>query len=77
MILDKAYLQEFKDRLIAEEKVDFEANLAIYEAMWQEAVELGVLPSKDPCDGLENAVRISSILNRIPEHKNLRELLEG
>ncbi len=32
--------------------------------MWQEAVDLGVLPLKDPLEGIEVDIRIAKILNQ-------------
>jgi hypothetical protein len=66
MIRNKEYLEAFEDRLIAEEEIDFARNMEIYEAMYREAVESGIFPLKDPLDGIEVAVRISKILNRLP-----------
>jgi len=66
MIRNKEYLEAFENRLIAEEKIDFARNMEIYEAMYREAVELGIFPLKDPLEGIEAAVRISKILNRLP-----------
>jgi hypothetical protein len=33
--------------------------------MWKEGVQLGVLPMKDPLDGIEVDIRIASILNHV------------
>jgi len=76
MIKNSAYLEEFKRQLIREEKNDFATNLKIYEAMWNEAVALGVLPLKNPYEGIEDALRISRIMNRLPEDNYPPELLE-
>jgi hypothetical protein len=66
MIRDKEYFMEFEKKLLEEGKTDFARNLEIYEAMWLEAVELGILPLKDPYDGLEVDIRLAKILNRQP-----------
>ncbi len=57
-------LEAFEAQLLVEEKVDFERNLRLYEAMWEEAVALGVFPLSNPYDGLEDDIRLASILNR-------------
>jgi len=66
MIKDREYLEAFEKQLLIDETVDFTRNLEIYEAMWQEAVELGILPLKDPFDGVEDDIYLAKILNRLP-----------
>ncbi len=46
--------------------MDYYKNLEIYEAMWQEAVDLGIFPLKNMYDGLENDIRVAAILNGMP-----------
>lgn len=67
MIKNKEYLEAFENRLAAEEKVDFFKNLQIYEALWRQAVTLGIFPLKDPYDGVEDDIRLARILNRLPQ----------
>lgn len=67
MIKNREYLEAFEDQLLVEEKVDFFKNLEIYEALWQQAVTLGVFPLKDPYDGVEDDVHLAKILSRLPQ----------
>ncbi len=67
MIENKAYLEEFERQVAVEEKVDYARNLRIYEAMYEEAVALGIFPLSDPFDGVEDDIRLAAILNRIPK----------
>lgn len=67
MIKNKKYLEAFENQLAAEEKVDFKKNLEIYEALWHEAVTLGVFPLKDPYDGVEDDIHLAKILSRLPQ----------
>lgn len=67
MIKNKEYLEAFENRLTAEEKVDFFKNLEIYEALWHQAVQLGILPLKDPYDGVDDDIRLARILKRLPQ----------
>ncbi|GAG97925.1 unnamed protein product [marine sediment metagenome] len=46
-----------------EEKLSFSEALAIFEAMWKEGMTLGVIPPKDPLEGIETDIRIARILN--------------
>ncbi len=66
MIKDKRYLTLFERQLISDEAVDFYKNLEIYEAMWLEAVELGIFPLKDPLDGVEDDIHLARVLNQQP-----------
>ena len=63
MINDAGALKRFEDSLIRERKLSYPQSLRLFEAMWQEGVALGVLPSKDPLEGIEVDMRISRIVN--------------
>ena len=55
----------FERELTRREKPDLKRNLKIVEALFQEAVELGVLPLKDPLEGLEVDIRIAKVINSV------------
>ena len=63
MIKDAEFLAEFEDELLKKERFDYTAGLRILEAMWDEAKALGVVPFKDPLEGIEVDIRIARILN--------------
>ena len=63
MIKDPGALKRFEDSLIRGEKLSYPQALRLFEAMWQEGVALGVLPPKDPLEGIEVDMRISRIVN--------------
>jgi hypothetical protein len=65
MIKDAKLLSEFNDELLRKEKLDYAAALRIFEAMWEEGRKLGVLPLKDPLEGIEVDIRIARILNHV------------
>ena len=46
-------LAEFNDALLKKERLDYASALRILEAMWEEGRNLGVLPLKDPLEGIE------------------------
>jgi len=48
-----------------EGKAGLPERLRIFEAMWKEAMLLGVLPLKDPLEGIEVDIRIARILNDV------------
>ncbi len=58
-------LAEFNDELIRKERLDYAAALRIFEAMWDEGRKLGVLPLKDPLEGIDVDIRIARILNHV------------
>jgi hypothetical protein len=65
VIKDAVYFEKFNQRELKKEKVDYLSALRIFEGMWKEAMSLGVLPSKDPFEGIEVDIRIARILNHV------------
>jgi hypothetical protein len=65
MIKNAKLLAEFHDQLLRKEKLDYAAALRIFEGMWEEARQLGVLPLKDPLEGIEVDIRVARILNHV------------
>ncbi len=65
MITNPEKLRRLDEERIRQEKSDYETNLRVFEALWQEAVALGVLPLKDPMEGIEVDIRIARILNHV------------
>jgi hypothetical protein len=55
----------FERELIRREKPDLIRNLKLVEALFQEAVDLGVFPLKDPLEGLEVDIRIAKVINSV------------
>ena len=65
MVKDAKLLAEFNDDFLRKEGLDYAASLRILDAMWDEARKLGVLPLKDPLEGIEVDIRIAEILNHV------------
>ncbi len=63
LIKNSEVLEQFEREIIKKEKLSFEQALALFEAMWQEGVDLGVLPPKNTLEGIEVDIRIARILN--------------
>ncbi|MFA5866550.1 MAG: hypothetical protein WC891_01095 [Actinomycetota bacterium] len=63
MIKNPHAWNQFEDRLYAKEAPDYQKGLTIFEALWDEAVALGVLPLRDPLAGLETDIALANILN--------------
>lgn len=65
MVRDPEKLERFERELIAGVKPDYAQNLRIAEALYEEAVHLGVWPPKDPLEGIETSIRIARIVNSV------------
>lgn len=63
MIKNPLAWSQFKDSQSAKEPPDYLKGLTIFEALWAEAVALGVLPLRDPLAGLETDIALAGILN--------------
>jgi hypothetical protein len=57
--LDKAILRR--------EKSDYTKNIRIIEALYKEAIFLGVFPPADPCSGLDIDIKIARVINSVSE----------
>lgn len=53
----------WENEWIRAQPLDYWHNLAIFEALYEEAVALGVLPPDDPMEGLEEKIRLARDLN--------------
>jgi transcriptional regulator with XRE-family HTH domain len=63
--LKRSGLLEFEFDFLRREKVDRVRNFHIVEALYNEAVTLGILPLKNPLDGIEVDLKIAKVLNRV------------
>lgn len=64
MIKNKEVLKKFEDRFMREEKIlPFTQAIRLFTDMWNEGVKLGVLPLKNPSEGIEVDIRIAKVLN--------------
>ncbi|OGL41621.1 MAG: hypothetical protein A2043_07670 [Candidatus Schekmanbacteria bacterium GWA2_38_9] len=65
MIKNHKKLQEFERKLLKKEKVDIMQNFRIVEALYKEAVALGIFPLKNPLEGLEIDIKIAKVVNSV------------
>ena len=65
MIKNTEKLQKFEDELTRKEKTDIRQNFRLVEAMYEEAVSLGVFPLKNPLDGIEVDIKIAKVINSV------------
>lgn len=63
MIKPTSKLDNFYRQLIKEEKISYKKALSIFEAMYREAVSLGIINSENILEGLEVDLRIAKAIN--------------
>jgi hypothetical protein len=63
MVKNPKLLEKFNCEQIKKEKLSYLSALKIFEALWKEGVSLGVLPLKDPMEGIEVDIKIAKVLN--------------
>lgn len=61
----KKEFRKFERELLKKEKVDIMRNFKILEALYQEAVSLGIIPLKNLLDGLEVNIKIAKVINSV------------
>ena len=64
MIKNKHILEEFDKQFILDKgRLSHGKALKLFEAMWIEAKNMGVVPLKDPMEGIDVDIRVARILN--------------
>ncbi|MGQ9647343.1 MAG: hypothetical protein ACUVWO_12495 [Thermodesulfobacteriota bacterium] len=64
MIMNHEFLK-FESEFLKKERVDIEKNFSLVGALHHEAVTLGVLPPKNPLDGIEVDLKIAKVVNSV------------
>ena len=57
--------QNFEVEFVKREKVDIKKNFHIMDALYNEAVTLGIIPLKNPLNGIEVDLRIAKVVNSV------------
>ena len=64
MIKNVEILRKFEDDLIRNEALlSRDHALKLLTSMWEEGVQIGVLPPDDPLEGVDTDIRVARILN--------------
>jgi len=63
MIRNVHLMEELNKSQIRALRPDYFRNLRLFEALYREAKALGVLPLKNPLEGIEKDIRLARILN--------------
>lgn len=77
MIANPKEFQKFEKDLGRKSKTDVAKNFRIVEALYREAVALGVFPLKNRLEGLEIDIKIARMVNgilKVPNKKVKRKL---
>ena len=67
MIKNNRVWREFERGLVRAEKPDLRRNFMIVEALYKEAIGLGVLPTVDPLEGIEVKIRLAKAFHALPK----------
>ena len=65
MVKDKAALERFELDHMRRTPPDYRQNLAIVEALAEEARSLGTFRREDPLEGIETVIRVARTVNGI------------
>jgi len=57
--------QTFEIEFLRNEKLDLKKKFKILEALYKEAVALGVFPLRDSLEGLDVDIRIAKVVNSV------------
>jgi hypothetical protein len=57
--------QKFEIEFVRRAKVDIMRNFHIVDALYNEAVALGIIPLKNPLDGIEVDLKIAKVVNSV------------
>lgn len=64
MIKNPEILKKFEEDFIRDKgRLSYSQSLQIFTDMWNEGVRLGVLPLKNPLEGIEVDIKVAKILN--------------
>ncbi|UCG42950.1 MAG: hypothetical protein JSU73_14015 [candidate division WOR-3 bacterium] len=65
MVRNPAALERFELDLLRRSPPDFRQNLAIVEALAEEAGSLGTFHRQDPLEGIETVIRVARAVNSV------------
>ena len=63
MIKNVHLIEDLEKEFISKDKLSYKQYVRMFESLWQEGLNLGILPPKDPLEGIEVDLRIANILN--------------
>jgi hypothetical protein len=57
------FVEDMEKEFISKQRLSYKQSLQIFESMWNEGVKLGVLPPKEPSEGIAVDIKIAKVLN--------------
>lgn len=64
MIKNPEILKKFEDDYLKNRgNLSYNQSIRLFDSMWAEAVALGVLPPREPLEGIEVDIKIAKVLN--------------
>jgi len=57
--------QRFEREILRSEKLNIKKKFKIVEALYKEALDLGIFPLKDSLEGIEVDIRIAKVINSV------------
>jgi hypothetical protein len=63
MIKNSRAIDSFENSLVKQSAADYQRNLKIMEALYQEACSLGIFPLKDRLDGIDSDIHLARVMN--------------
>ena len=64
MVKNPEHLEKFKNAQYKREgPFPFIYSLKVFTSMWNQGLRLGILPPKDPLEGIETDIKIAAVLN--------------
>jgi hypothetical protein len=77
MIKDRRFLERFNREYRCRRSHSYRDCLRIFEALWQEAKDLGILPLKNPLEEIESDLRIARAINPSKNHSSYEICLKN
>ncbi len=65
MVKNAQMVEQFELEQVRRSPPNYQDNLRIVEALYQEAVHLGVMPRPDPLEGIEHKIQLARALNSV------------
>ncbi len=69
MIKNYKLFEKFEKEFKKKEKLTIEEKYEIYNAMYEEAVELGIFPLKNPLEGIEVDIKIAKFFRDLSKYE--------
>jgi hypothetical protein len=63
MLKNRSLIDAFEDMLARNGTADYQRNLQIFTALYEEARSLGVFPLRDPLDGIDTDIHLARVMN--------------